>query len=216
MAASAGKKRTTRKSSKASTAKAKAKPRSGKRADASSLRGDKSVEAFRDALERSVTLSRDRLQEVVDDAVKRGRMTPADANELVSNLVTRGRQYSDELMKELEKLLDQARKGVESRVASVESRVAPARKRAEKAVTRAGKRARDAAEPALAEADRLRRRAGVASSTPIAGYDSLTATQVKSRLKGLKAAELRKVRTQEKRGKARKSILDAIEKQLGG
>ena len=33
---------------------------------------DKSVEAFRDALERSVTLSRDRLQEVVDDAVKRG------------------------------------------------------------------------------------------------------------------------------------------------
>ena len=56
-------------------------------------RRDKSVQAFRDALERSrsalesnVTLSRERIQEVVDDAVKRGRMTRADANELVSNL----------------------------------------------------------------------------------------------------------------------------------
>ena len=38
-------------------------------------RADKSVEQFRDALERSVTLSRERIQEVVDDAVKRGRMT---------------------------------------------------------------------------------------------------------------------------------------------
>src|SRR5688500_13668007 len=43
-------------------------------------RGDKSVEAFRDALERSVTLSRDRIQEIVNDAVKRGRMTRKDAN----------------------------------------------------------------------------------------------------------------------------------------
>ena len=40
------------------------------RASAATERTDKSVEAFRDALERSVTLSRDRLQEVVDDAVR--------------------------------------------------------------------------------------------------------------------------------------------------
>ena len=169
--------------------------------------GDKSVEAFRDALERSVTLSRDRLQEVVDDAVKRGRMTRTDANELVSNLVNRGRQYSDELLKDLEQLLDQARKGVGSRVA-------PARQRAEQAAARAAKRARDAAQPAIAEADRLRRRTGVASSTPIAGYGSLNVTQAKARLKGLSAADLRKVRTQEKRGKARKGVLDEIDKQL--
>jgi hypothetical protein len=37
---------------------------------------------------------------------------------------------------------------------------------------------------------------------------------VKSRLKDLTAADLRKVRTQEKRGKARKGVLDEIEKQL--
>ena len=60
----------------------------------SSTRGDKSIEAFREALERSITLSRDRLQEVVDDAVKRGRMTRSDANELVSRLVARGQQVA--------------------------------------------------------------------------------------------------------------------------
>jgi hypothetical protein len=37
---------------------------------------------------------------------------------------------------------------------------------------------------------------------------------VKSRLRDLSTAELRKVRTQEKRGKARKSILKEIDKKL--
>src|SRR6187549_1231482 len=87
------------------------KRRSTARRSASAGRSDKSVEAFRDALERSVTLSRDRLQEVVDDAVQRGRMTRSDANELVSSMVTRGRQYSDDLVKQLERLLDQAMQG---------------------------------------------------------------------------------------------------------
>src|SRR3954464_12514823 len=67
-------------------------------------RADKSVEAFRDALERSVTLSRDRLRAVVDDAVKRGPRTRDDANELVSSLVTRSRRYTDDLVKQLERL----------------------------------------------------------------------------------------------------------------
>jgi polyhydroxyalkanoate synthesis regulator phasin len=169
--------------------------------------GNKSVEEFRDALEKSVTLSRERLQEVMDDAVKRGRMTRADANKTVSNLVTKSRQQTDELLAELENLLDRARK-------DVEARVAPARKRAEKAVSAAARRARTTAEPALVEADKLRRRAGVASSAPITGYDNLNASQVKSRLKDMNKADLRKVRTQERRGKARKGILDDIEKRL--
>ena len=191
----AAKKTTTRSSTKAST-----------RASAAS-RGDKSVEAFRDALEKSVTLSRERIQEVMDDAVKRGRMTRSDAEETVSRLVSKSRQQTDELVAELENLLEGARKGVESRVA-------PARKRAGEAATRAVQRARSTAEPALVETDKLRRRAGVAAGGPITGYESLNATQVKSRLKGMTKADLRKVRTQEKRGKARKGILDDIEKRL--
>jgi polyhydroxyalkanoate synthesis regulator phasin len=181
--------------------------KSSSRRTASAGRGDKSVEAFRSALERSLVLSRDRLQEAVDDAVKRGRMTQSDANELVSRLVTRGRKQTDDMMKELERLLEQAR-------SEVEARVTPARKRAERAATRVGKRTREAADPVLAEADKLRRRAGVGASAPITGYESLNANQVKARLRDLTPADLRKVRTQEKRGKARKSVLNDIEKRL--
>ena len=162
---------------------------------AASARSDKSVQAFRDALDRSVTLSRDRIQEVVDDAVKRGRMTRGDANELVSNLVSRGRKQTEDLLKDLERLLE------------------PARRRAAASAGRVGRAARDAADRPLAEADRLRRRAG-GPGAPISAYDQLTASQVKSRLGGLTKAQLRKVRTQEKRGKARKSILADIETRL--
>jgi polyhydroxyalkanoate synthesis regulator phasin len=171
------------------------------------------VQAFRDALERSrdalesnVTLSRDRMQEVVDDAVKRGRMTRSDANELVSNLVSRSRKATDDLMRDLERLLDQARK-------EIDSRTEPARRQATRAAGRVGRVARDAADRPLAEADRLRRRAG-APGPPITGYEQLTAAQIKTRLKDLTKADLRKVRTQENRGKARKGILDTIDQRL--
>ncbi len=228
-----GRKRSTTKAKPKSRAKAKTSSRasassssrsSASRGRASAGRSDKSVQAFRDALERSrsalesnVTVPRERVQEVVDDAVKRGRMTRADANELVSKLVSRSRKATDDLIRDLEKLLDQARKEVESRTAKarkeLEARGASTRKQAKRAGERAARVARDAADRPLAEADKLRRRTG-APGPAISGYEQLTAPQVKSRLKDLNKAQLRKVRTQEKRGKARKSILDAIEKQL--
>jgi polyhydroxyalkanoate synthesis regulator phasin len=170
-------------------------------------RSDKSVQAFREALERSVTLSRDRLQEVVDEAVDRGRMTRSDANELVSRLVTRGRQQTDELLMQLERLLQQARR-------EVDARVKPARQRAERAAGRAARVARDAADRPLARADRVRRRTRVPARFPITAYDQLTAAQVKARLNDLSAAELRKVRDYERRGKGRKSVLDDVERRL--
>jgi len=170
-------------------------------------RADKSVEAFRDALERSVTLSRERLQEVVDEAVGRGRITRGDANELVSKMVSRGRKQTDELVRDLERLVDQARR-------EVSARATPARRQATRAAGRAARAARDVADPALAEADKLRRRAGVGAKSPITGYDQLTAAQVRARLKDLSRAELRKVRAQEERGKARKSVLAEIDRRL--
>ncbi len=226
MATSSGGSKSRSRKGTSTKAKAKAKPRA-KRASAgraassrasagtraSAGRSDKSVQAFRDALERSrsalesnVTMPRERVQEVVDDAVKRGRMTRTDANELVSNLVSRSRKATDDLMRDLEKLLEQARKEVEKRSATT-------RKQATRAAERVGRAARDAADRPLAEADKLRRRSG-APGPAISGYEQLTAAQVKTRLKDLKPAELRKVRTQEKRGKARKSVLDSIDKQL--
>jgi len=154
-----------------------------------------------------VTLSRDRLQDVVDDAVRRGRMTRDDANELVSNLLTRSRRYSDELVKQLERLLGQAQREIEARTGT-------ARKRATAGTRRAARAARDAADAPLARADRLRRRSGVTAGGPITAYDQLTAPQVKSRLRDLSPAELRSVRTREQRGKARKGILDDIDRRL--
>ena len=186
------------------------RPKASRSAD----RPDKNLEAFRDALEKSITLPRERIQEVVDDAVKRGRMTRDDANEIVSKLVSRGRRQTEDLIKELEKVLDNARGEVEGRTArarkTVEKRTTKARKRAE----RVAKSARDAADEPLAQADKLRRRAGVGSDFPITGYDELTAAQVGSRLGNLTKPELRKVRTYEKNGKARKGILDKIEAKL--
>ena len=179
----------------------------GSTRSSASAGSDKSVEAFRDALERSVTLSRDRVQEVMDDAVRRGRITRDDANEVVSSLITRGRSYTDDLVKELERLIDQARR-------EFGSRTRPTRQRATKAAGRAARAARDAADAPLAQADRLRRRAGVSAGGPITAYDQLTANQIKSRLKDLSPPELRQVRAREKRGKARKGVLADIERRL--
>jgi polyhydroxyalkanoate synthesis regulator phasin len=196
---------------KTTSSRGRAKSGGAKRATASGRsaagRADKSVEAFRDALEHSVTLSRDRLQDVVDDAVRRGRMTRDDANELVSSLLTRSRRYTDNLVKELERLLDQAQR-------ELESRAAPARRRATSSARRAARAARDAADAPLAQADRLRRRSGVTTGGPITAYDQLTANQVKSRLGDLSPAQLRQVRTRERRGKARKGVLSDIDRRL--
>jgi hypothetical protein len=49
-----------------------------------------------------VVLTRDRVQEAVDDAVERGRMTRNDATALVAALFERGRTQTDELIAQLE------------------------------------------------------------------------------------------------------------------
>jgi hypothetical protein len=84
------------------TAKAKRAPR------APGL--DIGIAQLRESLEHSVTLSRERIQEVVDDAVKRGRMTHGDAEKMIGELLKKGRKQTDALLSELESLLRQARR----------------------------------------------------------------------------------------------------------
>jgi hypothetical protein len=158
------------------------------------------------------------VQEVVDDAVSRGRMQRRDAEKLVSDLVTRGRRQTTTLVADLEKMAEQARKELRGRAAPA-SRGARgaadrARRQAEGAAGRAARAARDAADRPLAEADRLRRRSGLPAPFPITAYDQLTAAQVKSRLTDLSAADLRKVRSYEKRNQNRKGVVGDIEKRL--
>jgi polyhydroxyalkanoate synthesis regulator phasin len=61
--------------------------------------------ALRERLVSSLTLTSDRLQETVDDAVRRGRMTRRDAEELLSTLVSAGRTQTEALLADVEQLL---------------------------------------------------------------------------------------------------------------
>ena len=46
----------------------------------------------------AVVVTRERLQEVVDDAVRRGRMTRSDATDLVTEIFSRGRNTTEDLI----------------------------------------------------------------------------------------------------------------------
>jgi polyhydroxyalkanoate synthesis regulator phasin len=141
-----------------------------------------------------VVLSRERIQETLDEAVERGRLTRSDANALVAELVRLGREQTDELLSDLERLLGHGRQRWDS---------ATRRARSSGTVDRI-----------VRGAGKARRTVGAGPSFPVTGYDELTAGQVQERLDGLSAAELRKVRDYERRHANRKSVLAAIEKAL--
>lgn len=162
-----------------------------------------------------VMLTRDRIEEALDDAVERGRMTRKDAQELAGSLYARGRQQTDDLLKDLEQLMGRGRSGLDASTAGARDRSVDAATAARRSVDKATETARKAADPLLAQADRARRAVGVGPSFPITGYDSLTATQVQARIETLTPAELRKVRDYEKRRANRKSVVEAIEAKLG-
>jgi polyhydroxyalkanoate synthesis regulator phasin len=152
---------------------------------------DPSLQAFRDALEKSVTISREKLQEVIDDAVRRGRMTRGDAEEMLGRLLTRGREEAEELLRQAEPLLS----GIESRVKDT------------------AKAARDVADQPLAKADRLRRRAGL-PGFPISAYDQLSVPQINNRLRELSKDQLERVQEYEAANRNRVGVLRALERKL--
>ncbi|HKH17336.1 MAG TPA: hypothetical protein VKA57_07390 [Solirubrobacteraceae bacterium] len=55
-----------------------------------------------------VVITRVRLQEIVDEAVERGRITRGDAADLVTDVLARGRSQAEDLLAELEELLGRA------------------------------------------------------------------------------------------------------------
>jgi len=158
--------------------------------------------SLRDMLSRGVVLTSDRLQETVDEAVRRGRMTRQDAEELVQNLVAVGRRQTQDMLAELEGLVERSAKET--------------RRQAHARVKGVGAAARRApgTDRALRTVDRVRRAAGLGQAFPVLGYDDLTTAQVKQRLGDLDPAQLRKVRDHERRNANRKSVLTAIERKL--
>jgi polyhydroxyalkanoate synthesis regulator phasin len=163
----------------------------------------KTVAELREALRKNlirplemVLISRERIEEVLGEAVDQGRVTTRDAQRITSGLVKRGQKQTTDVLKDLENLLGRGRSEIEGRASGARGR----------AVRRAS--------PALAQVDRVRRGAGVGPNFPITGYDDLTAAQIQSRLGTLTPAELRKVRDQERRNANRKTVLQAIESKL--
>lgn len=205
---------------------------SASRSSEQASRADKSVQAFRDALEKSITISLERLQEVLDDAVKRGRMTRGDAEDLVGRLVTKSRDQAEEIRKQLEDLIVQLREAGSAAGAAaanprrtagraadrakreIESAKDRARTDIEGRAKAARKRAVKAADQPLATADRARRRARL-PGFPISGYDDLSVPQINRRLADLEPAQLRRIRDYERANKARKGVLRAVDRKLG-
>jgi len=190
-------------------------------------RSEASIQAFRDALEKSITISRERLEEVVDDAVSRGRMTRADAEDLVTRLISKGREQAEDIISEVERILGQLREDVPAAVTNPRRTAGRAADRAKRELGDAAERARQevgtrvergrrrtvaAVDQPLASADRVRRRTRV--GFPISAYDQLTIRQIDSRLRELTKDQLTKVRDYEQRNKARKGVLRSIDRKL--
>jgi polyhydroxyalkanoate synthesis regulator phasin len=143
-------------------------------------------------------LTTERIQETLDDAAARGRVTRKDANELAVELVRRGRQQSDELLAELEAL-----------IARGQRQLGTARRRA---------RSPESVDRLVRGADMARRAAAGtgngAAALPIAGYDELTARQVQVRIRELDGEGLRRVLAHEREHANRKSVVGPLEKAL--
>jgi len=159
----------------------------------SSKRGSGGASDLRDALAQlidprsAIVLTRERLEDALQDAVSRGRVTADDAQELVASLFERGRRQTQEVIGELEKLL----------------------------AAKAGRARRGASSGARRSSAGAARPAGSARrGVPIAGYDDLNVAEVRKRLGGLSPAQLRAVRDHERAHAKRKTVLEAIERKL--
>ena len=142
---------------------------------------------LRELLTRSVTLPSDRLRDALDDAVRRGRMTRDDADDLIDRLLGLGRQQTDDVLARLDQL------GGGGRVSQV---VTDARDRVRRVAGLGGERSSDG------------------GGFPIDGYDELTAAQVMTKLSDLDEAGLRQVRDHEKRHANRRTVLGAVDRRL--
>jgi polyhydroxyalkanoate synthesis regulator phasin len=133
-----------------------------------------------------VMLTRERIDDALNDAVSRGRVTADDAQDLAAALVERGRRQTNDVFGDLERLLS-AKAGKARRAAGIERKPGSSRASAEPSRGGAG----------------------------IAGYDDLNAKQVAEKLPDLTPAALRKVGDYERAHANRKTVLRAIDRRLG-
>lgn len=144
---------------------------------------------LRRKLSQSVAETGERVQETVEDAVRRGRMTRKDAHELAAAIVAASRRQTDEIRQELETLLERGRRLGRRGGDEVPQVDAPVTIPIEHAPDRA-------------------------RTMPIERYDELTAVLVRKSLKDLSPEQLREVRDHESSHAKRKTVLDAVDRLL--
>lgn len=177
----------------------------------------KNLKALHGALEHSLTIQRARVQEIVDDLVSRGTLSRADADGLLGQLLASSKDYSQALLQVLDSVAAETRKNLGAGIAPVMAtagKLADTVRQAPKLVTRSSGTAPKAA-PKSAPKAGAPKPAAVVPNEPIPDYSSLTVSQIKPKLAGLSAAELRRIRDIELAGKARKTVLAQLEQQLG-
>lgn len=148
-----------------------------------------------------VFLAADRIQDAMDDAVERGRVTRGDANDLVSELVRRGREQTDDVLGNLDELFGKGIDQLEAFSRKLEEKSAKARRA-------------DSVDRLVQSADKARRAVGVGPAFPILGYDDLSLPKIKARLSDLREAELRVVRGYEVDHANRRAVVSAIDRAL--
>lgn len=94
-----------------------------------------------------VVLAAGVIQEVMDEAVERGRMTRGDANDLVGDLVRRGREQTDDVLSNLDQLLGKGLEQFEQLARKLDGKAARARRA-------------DSVDRLMRSADRARRAVG--------------------------------------------------------
>lgn len=180
----------------------------------------RNLRALHGALEHSVTIQATKLQELMDDLVVRGSLTRAEADDLLGQLVSASKAYSQALLQVLDTVTETATAPVRAtagRLAgtagAVAGTVAQSVKQAPRLVPGRGRAAAPKAPKAASRPASARPAPPEAAALP--DLSTLTVPQARSRLAGLDAATLRRLREQEVAGKNRKGVLDEIARRLG-
>jgi hypothetical protein len=185
------------------------------------------LKALRGALEHSVTIQQARLHQVVDDLVARGSLTRTEADRLVGQLITSSKGYTSALLAVLDAVATETRavisggleRGIGAGVAPVMAtagkiadtvRSTP-RLVAAMAPARTTTKVPSASAAPSAESQAV---ADAATDNPIPGLAGMTVAEIRPRLSGLSATELERVRSAERAGKARKTLLAEIDRRL--
>lgn len=178
--------------------------------------GAKNLKALRGALEHSVTIQLTRLQDVIDDLVARGSLTRADADQLVNQLMSTSKAYTQALLQVVETVRTETRRNVETGLSTAAAPVMATANKIVDTVRKPGKKPKGKGKKgkgkkAKAPADA---KLTVVQHDPIPDLAELSIVKIRPLLAGLTPAELRQVRAREATGKARKSLLAEIDREL--